>query len=176
MIDEQAWAQRQKEYEERRRVIAEGKTCSKCGGDLGTSVYRYTPLLQDGYGGTSYRRKPTIDVDPICEQCAPDWLPELSTRVWKLRMYSHNSPCEECGREVFFVSASKRVPAKMRVFCCDDCKAAAKAKRSSPPRAEPHTMECEICHTEFTATRSDALICSPKCRQKAYRQRASARA
>src|SRR5215208_274982 len=165
------WARVEYAQAKRRRIMAEGKTCAKCGGEIGGAAYRYQPLLQNGYGGTTYRRRPTLDADPICGECAPDWLPELSTRVYTLHMYPHNVQCENCGREVFFVSASERVPAKMRVFCCDDRRTEAKAKRSSARRVEPHTMECEICHTEFSATRSDARTCSPKCRQKAYRQR-----
>jgi site-specific DNA recombinase len=30
---------------------------------------------------------------------------------------------------------------------------------------------CEVCGSEFVATRSDAKTCSPKCRQAAYRRR-----
>lgn len=29
-----------------------------------------------------------------------------------------------------------------------------------------HSMTCKTCNTTFTATRSDAKFCSPKCRKK----------
>jgi hypothetical protein len=81
-------------------------------------------------------------------------------------MYSHKDECETCGREVFFVSGTEHTPT--RVFCCDDCKTkgATKSRRSAP-----HVAVCEVCGEEFTAKRNDAKTCSPKCRQRAYRQR-----
>src|SRR5215218_6066535 len=60
--EQQRWQEKRRE---RRRIIATGKTCSKCGGEIGDEVYRYTPLLDSGYGGTTYRRRPTTDQDPI---------------------------------------------------------------------------------------------------------------
>ncbi len=147
----------------RRRIIAEGRTCSKCGAELGDTVYRYTPLLERGYGGTRWRTRPTKDQDPICEECAPDWLPELQTRVYRLHMYSHKAPCETCGRGVFFVSESEN-PAG-HVFCSENC------KHKHKPSERPRKKTCEVCGSEFVAKRSDARTCSPACRQKSYRKR-----
>jgi hypothetical protein len=163
---------REQKHRERRRIIAEGRTCAKCGGRLGDAVYRYKPLLDGGgYVATTYRRMPTHNVDPICEECAPNWLPELQTRVYKLYMHSHKAPCETCGREVYFVSANKD-EATTRVFCCDDCRDRAPKSRV----VGPHEKVCEVCGEAFEARRSDAKTCSPACRQRAYRQRSEARA
>jgi len=38
-------------------------------------------------------------------------------------------------------------------------------------RLEERKKVCEVCGEEFTATRRDAKTCSPRCKQKAYRQR-----
>jgi hypothetical protein len=164
----QAMERRERERKERRRIIAEGKTCSKCGAELGDAVYRYTPLLERGLGGTRWRSRPTTDQDPICAECAPDWLPELKTMHYTLYMYSHNAQCETCGRDVFFVSPSSEAPPTGRVFCSENCKSERKSKSK---RVEPHNISCEVCGTEFVAKRSNAKTCSPACRQKSYRLR-----
>jgi hypothetical protein len=36
---------------------------------------------------------------------------------------------------------------------------------------EPKRLRCPVCHKRFTPSRSDAVTCSPACRQKAYRRR-----
>ena len=36
---------------------------------------------------------------------------------------------------------------------------------------EPKRLRCPVCNRRFTPSRSDALTCSPACRQKAYRRR-----
>jgi hypothetical protein len=159
--------------ERERRVRDAGKTCTKCGTELGPDddVFRYKPLLNNGYGGTTYRYRETTDQPPICVDCAPDWLPVLSNRVYKLRVISHTAPCENCGRSVYFVSGNETTP--QRVYCCEDCKREARAARKSGQRRRvgPQTFTCEVCGESFEARRSDAKTCSSKCRQKAYRKR-----
>jgi hypothetical protein len=154
-------------------AIATGKTCSECGAGVGSKVYRYKPLLHSRKfsGGTYYRTQPTTDAAPICEECAPDWLPELATRVYKLYMYSHKAPCEACGREVFFVSASEKTWGD--VFCSEGCRQQRREQRRATRglRQRPHEKTCEVCAAEFVAKRSDAKTCSSACRQRAYRKR-----
>ena len=36
---------------------------------------------------------------------------------------------------------------------------------------EPKRLRCQVCDKKFTPRRSDAITCSPACRQKAYRRR-----
>jgi hypothetical protein len=36
---------------------------------------------------------------------------------------------------------------------------------------EPKRLRCPVCDKKFTPRRSDAITCSPACRQKAYRRR-----
>jgi hypothetical protein len=156
----------------RRRIIAEGKICSKCGGEIGDTVYRYQPLLERGLHGTRYRTRPTTDANPICEACAPNWLPERLPISYTLYEYPHNVRCETCGRAVIFVSATKEP--RGRVFCSEDCKSERKARKSKGKRLEPHNISCEVCGTEFVAKRSDAKTCSNACRQRQHRQRTRA--
>jgi hypothetical protein len=152
------------QHKKHRRRIDSGKFCSKCGGEIGDQVFRYEPL----YRGTTVRSTPTNNVDPICENCAPDWLPELSDRVYTIPMNTHMSPCESCGREVFFVSQSDELSDRLRVFCCGDCKADATTLLRHKPM---HEMECDQCGETFKAKRSDAKYCSDMCRMRAYRLR-----
>jgi hypothetical protein len=165
---------REHKRERERRVRDAGETCTKCGTELGDDalVFRYKPLLNNGYGSTTYRYRETTDQPPICVECAPDWLPVLSNRVYNLKMIPHRSDCANCGRSVYFVSGYEDPP-KSRVYCCNDCKKADRNRRKSGSsrRVGPRTFNCEVCGEEFTSTRSDAKTCSSKCRQKAYRKR-----
>jgi predicted nucleic acid-binding Zn ribbon protein len=152
-----------------RRIVAEGKNCSECGAEIGDTVYRYKPLLEYG----QYRRMPTTNADPTCEACAPDWLPKLENRVYKIHMYSHRMACELCARGVVFVSASKNPP-RVRVFCSENCRNVHKENKRKARTTGPHKEACGVCGGEFIAKRSDAKTCSPACRQKLYRRRLQA--
>ena len=47
--------------------------------------------------------------------------------------------------------------------------------RSKPhERLTSYDVDCTVCGSTFTATRSDARYCSGPCRQRAYRQRTKA--
>jgi hypothetical protein len=74
--------------------------------------------------------------------------------------------CDHCGRDVFTWKKAR----DSRFFCCNRCEwsyynAQTKARTEIEPRA------CKVCGKEFIPPRKDAITCSPKCRQKAYRER-----
>jgi len=75
--------------------------------------------------------------------------------------------CAECGR---VLSTAKR-PHK---FCSDGCRWTFHNRMRRQRGAAGRTESCMVCGTEFTATRSDASMCSHACKQMAYRQRTRA--
>jgi predicted nucleic acid-binding Zn ribbon protein len=69
--------------------------------------------------------------------------------------------CLQCGM-VLLGDRSK--------FCSDECRWTYH-NRLRHDRGEPDRQKvCEVCGTEFTATRSDAKTCSPRCRQRLRRR------
>jgi hypothetical protein len=40
----------------------------------------------------------------------------------------------------------------------------------TPPTSRRGEMECAVCGKKFRPARSDAKTCTPKCRQKKYRE------
>jgi predicted nucleic acid-binding Zn ribbon protein len=56
-------------------------------------------------------------------------------------------------------------------FCSDRCRwTYHNRQRGARIAARRGKIECEVCGAEFTPARNDAKTCSPKCRQKKYRQ------
>jgi predicted nucleic acid-binding Zn ribbon protein len=74
--------------------------------------------------------------------------------------------CLECGMALS--------PGASRTFCSDKCRWTHHNRERHHRSAAGREKTCEVCDKEFTAARSDAKTCSPKCRQKA--RRASQRA
>jgi hypothetical protein len=83
--------------------------------------------------------------------------------------YEEPKLCDSCERPV--INKTRRYGWSI-IACSPDCRkrienARYRAKRSQHPADRP----CVICDEPFTPKRSDALYCSPACKQKAYRQR-----
>jgi predicted nucleic acid-binding Zn ribbon protein len=56
-------------------------------------------------------------------------------------------------------------------FCSDRCRwTYHNRQRGARIAARRGKIECEVCGAEFTPARNDAKTCSPRCRQKKYRQ------
>lgn len=55
-------------------------------------------------------------------------------------------------------------------YCSPECR---RELRNSSRRLERQEHKCETCRQPFTPPRADSRYCSPACRQKAYRQRAT---
>lgn len=85
-------------------------------------------------------------------------------------------PCVQCARKVFFRFRWSEEPMfPEHVLCSDKCKSAYWARIARDKRhvaREP--IQCAACPTEFTPKRTDALYCSPACKQWAYRKRRAA--
>ena len=98
----------------------------------------------------------------------PVWLQRCGRRLagvcWRCQIegavYWPERPCGHCQRPVSTVSWAAR--ANTVVFCSKTC------------RSEGRTAairQCATCGKGFAPKRNDAVACSSKCRQKAYRQR-----
>ena len=112
---------------------------------------------------------------PSCGRCGhalhpdePVWLQRcgrhLTSVCWRCQnegaAYWPERPCGNCQRPVYAVSWAAR--ADTVVFCSKSC------------RSEGRTAvirQCATCGKGFATKRNDAVTCSSKCRQKAYRQR-----
>ena len=94
-------------------------------------------------------RRCSRHLDSVCWRCQ-----DLSASYWPER------PCGSCQRPVSAISWAAR--ASTVVFCSRGC-------RTEGRRAVPR--QCATCGKGFAPKRNDAVTCSSKCRQKAYRQR-----
>jgi hypothetical protein len=94
------------------------------------------------------------------------------------RAWLDRHPCLGCHHELAWraqcnatlvITREQRLP---RPTCCGSrCeRAAAKAQRVAAHAAR-REKQCSPCGGTFTGTRTDAVYCSPACRQRAYRQR-----
>ena len=82
------------------------------------------------------------------------------------------SPCDGCSR---LVTIEGRFKNRCRYWACSEkCRNKAARLRKQAGAAKKRRRECPVCGETFTPRRNDAITCSPKCRQKSYRQRGKA--
>jgi hypothetical protein len=149
--------------------------CAECGGEIfmGQPVYRYKDLVQlDRWHGTRLLKGPTLDADPVCADCAPQWLHSEAgegARTYTIRMERVVEDCDYCGRPVVFANYGGHWNA---AFCSRECRLQSTLAKLEGKKLL-HEMTCQECGAAFTSRRSDAKTCSSKCRQKAYRSRGS---
>lgn len=79
------------------------------------------------------------------------------------------TPCEGCG----LVVVRHGDPLLKRVTCSASCLTSLSDSRNAARGNKGSGNPCETCGEQITTGRADSRYCSPKCRQKAYRQRAS---
>jgi len=120
--------------------------CATCALEAGYQQYATRP----------YRRGVLLTRDEWQAQYAGVWL--LPGR-----------PCEVCGHEIAWLRPRN---ASIRV-CSYDC-AAERLNRRRRAKHEPRV--CPVCGEAFTPTRSDAVTCSDRCRQRLRRSRLPERA
>ena len=132
--------------------------CAQCGRRLKPPepVWRKRLYLGPSFGGFHVR------VAPICERCKGD----------RTFQYWSDEPCKGCGRPVY--NEMNRVW-RNHTVCCEVCgyKAASAVARQRRTKARG-TRACQECGETFKHTRTDARFCSVACKQRAYRDRATA--
>jgi hypothetical protein len=74
---------------------------------------------------------------------------------------TRSEACRECGTVVF---------GSRREFCSDRCRWTYHNRERRHRTAAGREKTCEVCSKEFTAARSDAKTCSPRCRQRLHRR------
>jgi hypothetical protein len=158
------------ERREQRRRASEAtkhaRACGKCGEDVPQDAVVYLA----GLGlGRSWQRWLT----PICESCAPPYMKGegryYDPRIDRCEKY----PCHTCARPVVW-KATGRDLHRQHVFCCGRCRWTYYNDLRNERNARAREKVCEVCDEAFTATRQDAKVCSPACKQKAYRLRRKA--
>jgi hypothetical protein len=77
--------------------------------------------------------------------------------------------CRACGAEL----TEDLLQRNTRRYCSDSCRYVHHTRKRRSAKAPRHRHACQQCGRDFLAARVDAKTCSPKCRQKAYRQRVS---
>jgi hypothetical protein len=111
----------------------------------------YSGKWHDRFGGS---------IGSICESCAKK-LP-LPPR------WGAGPRCSHCSRPTFVnQEAHKRT---RRYVCSWECRKGANYARR---RGSAQPKACNACGMQFTPKRKDALYCSGKCKQRAFRQRSA---
>ena len=110
-------------------------------------------------------------VVPICVDCM------LSLDKWDRRRLDEITRCLGCGRPMrpdtrSFIKPRGAKGERERLTCCEACFRKVELAHDSERRCVMHEpIICKVCEKQFTPTRSDAEICSNRCRQKLHRQR-----
>jgi hypothetical protein len=74
-------------------------------------------------------------------------------------------PCEVCGRKFAWIVDRRPWPGHV---CSTTC---ARERRNRARRVRHEERKCAVCCRGFEPKRSEALYCSARCRQRAYRAR-----
>jgi len=141
------------------KALKEGGLCARCERVLapGEVVWRVNTYMGiSWFSGASKHW-----VLPTCEACA--------TGPRKYRRWWPETPCEHCGRPV---RNQQWMRYRRHTFCCEQCESRHYARIARERRALKRTPRaCAECGETFTPRRADALYCSGRCRQRAYRKR-----
>jgi hypothetical protein len=112
---------------------------------------------------------------PRCQGCVDAERERLAKYAWSLRDFEARLrgcspvPCEGCGRPVVNLATGHY---RVRTLCSDRCAWTVRNERLKDERIEARQQKvCPVCGETFDGSRRDTVTCSPKCRQKAYRQR-----
>jgi hypothetical protein len=141
-----------------------GEFCGRCGRAISPDETVWRTRERVARGQLLYTN--------VCRECAPERArqpePFYSERLrTHLALYDPES-CEVCGRPVVWV----HYPDWRHYRCCSERCARRRYNRAlALASSRARQKVCEVCGSEFVATRSDAKTCSPKCRQAAYRRR-----
>ena len=98
----------------------------------------------------------------LCMDCAQDEDDVISKSVKNCGVVSRFCKC--CQRPIAFGNWHRHI----KEYCSRTC-----YDRHRHQRHRTETLTCHTCNETFTPKRADSKYCSSKCRQKAYRQRAT---
>lgn len=139
------------------------------------AVYENTPLLHAA-GAVASQRPEVQELawarDVLLRKVPPPSVTGAGSPPDHVRHPSRwqPSPCAKCGgprvNEKGRITGPQR--GRFEGWCLNCAREGANADRRQRRRV---TRLCAMCPQWFTPPRSDALYCSPACRQKAYRQR-----
>jgi hypothetical protein len=115
---------------------------------------------------------------PVCIAC---WLTvkrdAMQSRFYRPPRYILLGRCDGCGRPIrievpAFGGGIRFMRRASQKGCCTDCDHQIELKRLRAKRKVKHAIvKCAVCHKPFVQTRSDAVTCSAKCRQKVHRDK-----
>ena len=115
-------------------------------------AYGYSPVrgcgecVEEGYSAERKRRGFTVGIGMRLVRGEP--------------VHGRLTECATCMRPISVLTDTHyRTPYTRPLYCSEECR-----------NWRPEKV-CEVCGSEFVATRADAKTCSPKCRQAAYRRR-----
>jgi hypothetical protein len=131
-------------------VSVQAVTCAACRTDVGPAALY---VLGPGYYAQTY-----------CEACATAAHPEWARYGMRVK----STVCRRCGRKRYY-QGSELWP---RTYCTEACRLQARRERYRHSRTRLEAT-CLRCGREFSTTRAAGRYCSPACRQRAYRQRAT---
>ena len=140
-----------------------GESCGRCGRAIGPDEPLYRAQEHVAHG--------QMVSTNLCRDCAPPHARVPGEYVFEdgyALPINEREPCEVCGRPVVWLYR----PHWRRYSCCS-VRCSRRRYNRARDEASAHAREkvCEVCGSEFFATRSDAKTCSPSCRQKSYRRR-----
>jgi hypothetical protein len=140
--------------------------CTRCRSRFGRRAVRHmvsVHIVCEVLSGMAVTRN---EIAPVCAACV-----SAAERV----ALTQKAKCVSCGctmlskppRRAWSLSA-------IRPTCSSRCAQRMRRQRRRSYRYRPKgSSVCKICKTSFTPKRTDARYCSGRCRQQAYRIRAS---
>ncbi len=102
-------------------------------------------------------------IGSLCEDCID--LPSVRS-CFGFKQFNDPVPCACCGRPVKWDASRMR---RKYTVCSKECQT--NVYKSLRPNKPLTTNSCAVCGEPFTAKRQDARFCSPRCRQRAARNR-----
>lgn len=151
-------------YNRARDAKETGALCGRCGRAIAPDepIWRTRERIARGQ---------TLSTN-VCRECAPEHTRKPEDTFYEGEWFTIYAPepCEVCGRPVVWL----HYPDWRLLRCCSSrCDHRRYNRARDEAAAAARRKVCEVCGSEFVATRADAKTCSPKCRQAAYRRRHS---
>ena len=156
-----------------KQIFRACRDCSICAG-CETELEPTEPIWRRWFVFDNGKR-PCRAIVPLCCSCRQqsiciptNKIPALmraredeTLEIFDYFLFDH--PCENCSRPVTNPDDSVH---RKHTSCCWDC---SQKIYSRGRRKTPELADCGQCGESFQVTRSDAVYCSNRCRQKAHR-------